>query len=66
MPQPQTLLPHQVHVPEGLTFMDLDIIKLTAQFTARNGKAFLTGLSSREHTNPQVRLWCTCRDRSSM
>ena len=46
--------------------MDLDIIKLTAQFTARNGKAFLTGLSSREHTNPQVRLWCTCRDRSSM
>jgi len=34
--------------------MDLDIIKLTAQFVARNGKTFLTGLSSREHTNPQV------------
>lgn len=44
----------QVHVPEGLTAVDLDIIKLTAQFVARNGKAFLVGLSSREHTNPQV------------
>jgi hypothetical protein len=29
------------------------MIKLTAQFVARNGKNFLTGLSSREHTNPQ-------------
>ncbi|GAX76903.1 hypothetical protein CEUSTIGMA_g4349.t1 [Chlamydomonas eustigma] len=44
---------YTAHIPEGLTFMDLDIIKLTAQFVARNGKAFLTGLSSREHTNPQ-------------
>lgn len=33
--------------------MDLDVIKLTAQFVARNGKAFLTGLISREHMNPQ-------------
>jgi splicing factor 3A subunit 1 len=45
----------QVHVPEGLNAQDLDVIKLTAQFVARNGKAFLAGLSSREHTNPQVR-----------
>ena len=44
----------QVHVPEGLTLLDLDTMKITAQFTARNGKSFLTGLSSREHTNPQV------------
>ncbi|GLI60020.1 hypothetical protein VaNZ11_002084, partial [Volvox africanus] len=44
---------YTVHVPEGLTTQDLDIIKLTAQFVARNGKSFLAGLSSREHTNPQ-------------
>jgi splicing factor 3A subunit 1 len=40
------------HVPEGLTSLDLDTIRLTAQFVARNGKAFLTGLASREHANP--------------
>ncbi len=33
----------QVHVPEGLTLMDLDTIRLVAQFVARNGKNFLTG-----------------------
>jgi hypothetical protein len=33
----------------------LDVIKLTAQFVARNGKSFLTGLTSREHMNPQAR-----------
>ena len=43
----------QVHVPEGLTALDLDIIKLTAQFVARNGAAFLTGLTQREGNNPQ-------------
>lgn len=43
----------QVRVPEGLSTLDLDIIKLAAQFVARNGKSFLVGLSSREHTNPQ-------------
>ena len=31
---------------EGLTFFDLDLIKLTAQFVARNGKGFLTGTIS--------------------
>jgi hypothetical protein len=41
-------------VPEGLTALDLDVIKLTAQFVARNGKAFLTGLAQREAANPQV------------
>ena len=51
----------QVHVPEGLSLLDLDTIKLTAQFTARNGKSFLTGLSRREHTNPQARArFCVC------
>lgn len=44
---------YNAHVPEGLTLLDLDVIKLTAQFVARNGKSFLTGLTSREHSNPQ-------------
>jgi splicing factor 3A subunit 1 len=41
-----------VHVPEGLTALDLDTIRLTAQCVARNGQAFLTGLAAREHGNP--------------
>jgi splicing factor 3A subunit 1 len=45
---------YTVHIPEGLTALDLDTMKLTAQFVARNGKSFLTGLASREHANPQV------------
>ena len=44
---------YTAHIPEGLALMDLDVIKLTAQFVARNGKTFLTGLASREHSNPQ-------------
>ena len=44
---------YTVHIPEGITLLDLDTIKLTAQFVARNGKSFLTGLASREHSNPQ-------------
>lgn len=43
---------YMVHVPEGLTALDLDIIRLTAQFAARNGTKFLTGLAEREHSNP--------------
>lgn len=37
-----------MHVPEGITQLELDTIKLTAQFVARNGKNFLTGLASRQ------------------
>jgi splicing factor 3A subunit 1 len=44
---------YTIHIPEGLTLMDVDLMKLTAQFVARNGKTFLTGLASREHANPQ-------------
>jgi len=33
--------------------MDTDIIKLTAQFVARNGQKFLIGLTQRESRNPQ-------------
>lgn len=44
---------YSVEVPDGMMALDLDVIKLTAQFVARNGKSFLTGLTSREHSNPQ-------------
>ncbi|KAH9605163.1 hypothetical protein KSS87_023018 [Heliosperma pusillum] len=44
---------YTVRLPEGVTGEELDIIKLTAQFVARNGKSFLTGLTSREMNNPQ-------------
>uniref|UniRef100_A0A0E0CIG7 Splicing factor 3A subunit 1 n=1 Tax=Oryza meridionalis TaxID=40149 RepID=A0A0E0CIG7_9ORYZ len=44
---------YTVHLPEGITGEELDIIKLTAQFVARNGKSFLTSLAQRESTNPQ-------------
>lgn len=39
---------YTAHIPPGLTFQELDIIKLTAQFVARNGLEFLSGLRSRE------------------
>ena len=39
-------------MPEGLTALDLDTLRLTSQFVARNGKAFLTGLATREAGNP--------------
>ena len=35
----------QVRVPEGMSMEQLDVIKLTAQFVARNGKQFLAGKS---------------------
>lgn len=44
---------YTVRLPEGITGEELDIIKLTAQFVARNGKSFLTGLTSREINNSQ-------------
>jgi splicing factor 3A subunit 1 len=44
---------YSVDIPEDMAALDLDVIKLTAQFVARNGKQFLTELTSREHANPQ-------------
>eukprot|EP00262_Sarcandra_glabra_P011582 TRINITY_DN2813_c0_g1_i3.p1 TRINITY_DN2813_c0_g1~~TRINITY_DN2813_c0_g1_i3.p1 ORF type:complete len:813 (-),score=224.65 TRINITY_DN2813_c0_g1_i3:483-2921(-) len=44
---------YTVRLPEGITGEELDIIKLTAQFVARNGKSFLLALSNREGNNPQ-------------
>ncbi|CAL5220560.1 g2597 [Coccomyxa viridis] len=43
---------YSVPTPEGMAALDLDTIRLTAQFVARNGKAFLTGLAAKEHGNP--------------
>ncbi|KAM7500415.1 hypothetical protein LguiA_024829 [Lonicera macranthoides] len=51
--EPPELEQYTVRLPEGITGEELDIIKLTAQFVARNGKSFLTGLTSREINNPQ-------------
>lgn len=48
-PEPEQ---YTVRLPEGITGTELDVIKLTAQFVARNGKNFLQGLTSREHQNP--------------
>eukprot|EP01071_Lankesteria_metandrocarpae_P002801 Lankesteria_metandrocarpae@DN2567_c0_g1_i2.p1 len=42
------LLNHPMLAP-----IDLDIIKLTAQFVARNGQKFLVGLTQRERSNVQ-------------
>ncbi|KAH7444292.1 hypothetical protein KP509_02G072200 [Ceratopteris richardii] len=47
-PEPEQ---YTVVLPEGITGTELDIIKLTAQFVARNGKAFLHGLTHREVSN---------------
>ncbi|KAL6627673.1 hypothetical protein ACP70R_031399 [Stipagrostis hirtigluma subsp. patula] len=44
---------YTVRLPEGITGEELDIIKLTAQFVARNGKNFLTSLAQRESNNVQ-------------
>ncbi|KAM1384964.1 hypothetical protein PS2_036825 [Malus domestica] len=44
---------YTVRIPEGITGEEFDIIKLTAQFVAREGKSFLAGLTSREIKNSQ-------------
>ncbi len=42
-----------VPIPAGLTMLDIDVIKLTAQMVARNGSSFMRGVVDREHANPQ-------------
>lgn len=44
---------YTLHVPDGIAMRDLDLMKITAQFVARNGKSFLNGLASRENSNPR-------------
>ncbi|KAI0990357.1 hypothetical protein GJ496_000106 [Pomphorhynchus laevis] len=39
--------------PPSISQFDLDLLKLSAQFVARNGRKFLTGLMNREYRNPQ-------------
>lgn len=39
--------------PLGVSMLDQDIIKLTAQYTAANGRDFLAGIAQREQRNPQ-------------
>ncbi|KAF7280365.1 splicing factor 3a subunit 1 [Rhynchophorus ferrugineus] len=39
--------------PPSISALDLDIVKLTAQFVARNGRTFLTQLMNREQRNIQ-------------
>lgn len=42
-----------VNIPQAVSPIDIDIIKTTAQFVARNGETFLTELTKREMRNPQ-------------
>ena len=39
--------------PQGLKKSEIEVIKLSAQFVARNGAKFLSGLASREYQNPE-------------
>lgn len=39
--------------PTGLSSLDMDVIKLTAQYTAVSGRDFLASLAQREQRNPQ-------------
>lgn len=39
--------------PPSISALDLDIVKMTAQFVARNGRQFLTNLMNREQRNYQ-------------
>jgi splicing factor 3A subunit 1 len=42
-----------IETPANLSLLDMDVIKLTAQFVARNGQKFLIALTEREKQNPQ-------------
>eukprot|EP00965_Chrysotila_dentata_P184373 6086768-Pleurochrysis_carterae.AAC.2 len=48
-PKPNYIVPR----PVGAQPLDLDVIQLTAQYVARNGRSFLTGIANREAKNPQ-------------
>lgn len=44
---------YTVTVPKGIKPIQVDLIKLTAQFVARNGRKFLTNLTSKEKNNSE-------------
>jgi splicing factor 3A subunit 1 len=50
---PPNLEFYDIGPPESLLPIDVEIMKLTARFYARNGARFLSGLTAREHRNPQ-------------
>jgi hypothetical protein len=43
---------YTINIPSSVSDLEVDVIRLAAQFTAKNGKAFLTGLFQREQSNP--------------
>ncbi|KAL9656293.1 hypothetical protein ABK040_007906 [Willaertia magna] len=44
---------YDIPIPTTMRALELDIIKLTAQFTAMNGRQFLSNLLQKESKNPQ-------------
>jgi len=41
-----------VVAPQGLNILDVDLMRLTAQYVAKNGRLFLQGLMQKESKNP--------------
>ena len=50
---PPTREEYTIHAPDGISTADLELMKVAAQFVARNGKAFMTSLASKEEANPK-------------
>ncbi|RLV97799.1 hypothetical protein DV515_00011477 [Chloebia gouldiae] len=60
LPQKETVVPKEpppefefIADPPSISAFDLDVVKLTAQFVARNGRQFLTQLMQKEQRNYQ-------------
>lgn len=51
--KPPTAEKYTVEPATSITLLDMDIIKLSAQFVAKNGQKFLLALTEREKQNPQ-------------
>jgi splicing factor 3A subunit 1 len=52
-PEEPQLLEFSIVHPNGISALDFDIMRLTAQYTAANGRDFLAGIAQREQRNPQ-------------
>ena len=50
---PPTREEYTIHAPDGISTADLELMKVAAQFVARNGKAFMTSLASKEEADPK-------------
>ena len=48
---PPTREQYTIHAPDGISTADLELMKVAAQFVARNGKAFMMSLASKEEAN---------------